>query len=132
MKATILFLLFPFLSAFGQQTPFRDGIYSNENEMVYAIEIYDNGTGVKMYLRENQDDKSIDYKIFNTGVIGKVKYKYFVQRLDGPKFSKRRQKELRIEMKDGIIVMQTYALLNNFYDTFTVYSDEIKYQSQSN
>ena len=132
MRVTILFLLFPFLMAFGQQTPFKDGMYVNNKEMVYAIEIGNNGTEVKLYLREDENDKATDYKIFNSGTIGRVKYKYFVQHLDGPKISQRRQKELRIEMKEGVIVMQTYALLNDFYDTFKVYSDEIEYQPQTN
>jgi hypothetical protein len=133
MNKIILLLLFPFLVSFGvEPSPFKDGKYINDKEMMYAVEIFNNGSEIKLFLQKDPNDKLHDYKTFISGKIVRIKHKYFIQRLDGTQFSKRRQKELEIENRDGKIVFQTYCILNDFYDTFTVYSDEIKYEFKDN
>ena len=132
MRKLFLLVILPFLGSFDEDPFPKDGKYLNDKEMVYAIEIFNNGTEIKFYLRENENDKSTDFKTFNTGKIVKIRNRYFIQRLDGPKFSKRQQEELLLQFKNGKISFFTYKLLNNFYDTFTVYSDDLYYEYQTN
>jgi hypothetical protein len=133
MKQLFLLLVIPFLvSSSAVPSPFKDGKYVNDSEMVYAVEIFNEGTEIRLYMQQDENDKSHDYKTFISGTIGRVKHKYFVQRLDGTHISKRRQKELEIKIEDGKIIMQTYCMLNDFYDKFKVYSDESKYEFKGN
>lgn len=133
MKITlILLLLVPMWVTHAQPSFPKDGKYLNDKEMVYAIEIFNEGTAIKFFLREDEKDRTADFKTFNTGKIVKIKERYFVQRLDGPKFSKRPQKELRLQFEGQQVSFATYKLLNNFYDTFTIYSDDLHYEYQSN
>jgi len=131
-KIFILLMMLPLLLSFEQEKPFKDGKYTNLDEMVYAVEIFDNGTKIRFYLRDDEKDKSYDMKTFISGDIRKVKYKYFIQRIDGTHISKRRQKELEMKTDGDAVVFQTYYLLNDFYDEFTVNSDELKFKPQSN
>src|SRR6187402_411409 len=95
MRQLFLLLVLPFLVSFSAgPSPFRDGKYVNDREMVYAVEIFNEGTEIRLYMQQDETDKSHDHKTFISGTIGRVKHKYFIQLLDGTHISKRRQKEL--------------------------------------
>ena len=126
-----LFLMIPLFS-FGPDETFKDGKYTNPDEMVYAVEIFENGSKIRMYLHDSETDNATDKKIFVTGEIVKIKYKYFVQRLIGTHFSKRRQQELEIKMEGTAVVFRKYNVMNNFYEKFPSNFDELKFQYQSN
>jgi hypothetical protein len=133
MNKIIILLLFPLLLSFkADPFPFKDGKYINDSEMMYAVEIFNEGTEIRLYMQQDENDKSHDYKTFISGTIGRVKRKYFVQHLDGTHISKRRQKELEIKIRDGKIVFNTYCVLNDFYDQFKAQSDELNYEFKGN
>ena len=131
MKSLFLFFMLPLLLAFEQDSPFKAGKYTNATSLIYAIEILDNGSRIKFFLKENENDKAGDTVFYNYGKIVRIKKRYFVQRIDGNHISKRRQKILEIKLKDNQIVFAANNLLNNFYDEYTLYSDDIKFDYQS-
>lgn len=131
MKPLFLFFMVPLLFAFEQDTPFKGGRYTNSSSLIYAIEILNDGSRIKFLLKENENDSANDSKFYNYGQIVRIKKRYFVQRMTGNHISKRQQKILEIKLKDNRIVFAANNLLNNFYDEYTLYSDDIIFDYQS-
>ena len=131
MKPLFLFFMVPLLLAFEQDSPFKGGRYTNATSLIYAIEILNDGSRIKFLLKENETDTAGDSKFYNYGEIVLIKKRYFVQRITGNHISKRQQKILEIKLKDNQIVFAANNLLNNFYDEYTLYSDDIKFDYQS-
>ncbi|SDJ83874.1 hypothetical protein [Flavobacterium noncentrifugens] len=129
MKRLFLFAMVPLLS-FQQDSPFKGGKYTNATSLIYAIEISNDGDRIKFFLKENENDAPGDAKFCVYGEIVRIKKHYFVQRLNGNHISKRQQKKLEMKLEGTTVIFAANNLLNDFYDDYTLYSDDIKFEYQ--
>lgn len=127
----IVLLLLPILMSFTQSESFKDGTYTNKSELIYGIEILNNSTQIKFYLRKSEDDKVMDWKTFKTGTIIKEKNKYYIQTINYDSRVYEKSEKLEFKIKDNIIEFKSFDLLKNFYPSVTIYSNKIKYQYSS-
>jgi len=130
MKKAIILFLIPFMMAFQQSETLKDGKYNNvkARDVVYAIEIFNNNTEIKFYLRENEDDESSDWKTFGVGKIVKVKDKYFIENITSKNIPYSTDKKVEMKIKGNIIQFKTFHLLSHLYSSFTQYSDNQQFE----
>jgi hypothetical protein len=130
MKNILLLLLLPLSTIYGQESPIKNGTYTNKSEMVYEITVV--GNDLTFYLKENENDEPGEHKIVSKGQIVAQKNKYFVENVTGDKVSNRKKEPLEIKVKDGALVFKSYNLFNAFYDTVIIYSNKVEFQPQPN
>ena len=120
----------PFMMAFQQSETLKDGTYLSvkDREVVYAIEILNNNTDIKFYLRENEADESSDWKTFGTGKIVKVKDKYFIENIISKNKPYSTDKKVEMKIKGNIIQFKTFHLLSHLYSSFSQFSDNIQFE----
>ena len=120
----------PFMMAFQQSETLKDGKYLSvkDREVVYAIEILNNNTDIKFYLRENEADESSDWKTFGTGKIVKVKDKYFIENIISKNKPYSTDKKVEMKIKGNIIQFKTFHLLSHLYSSFSQFSDNIQFE----
>lgn len=130
MKKVIILFLMPFIMAFQQSETLKDGKYLSvkDREVVYAIEILNNNTDIKFYLRENEADESSDWKTFGTGKIVKVKDKYFIENIISKNKPYSTDKKVEMKIKGTIIQFKTFHLLSHLYSSFSQFSDNIQFE----
>ena len=130
MKKVIILFLMPFMMAFQQSETLKDGRYLSlkDREVVYAIEILNNNTDIKFYLRENEADESSDWKTFGTGKIVKVKDKYFIENITSKNKPYSTDKKVEMKIKGTIIQFKTFHLLSHLYSSFAQFSDNIQFE----
>jgi hypothetical protein len=135
MKKVLILFLIPFMMAFQQSETLKDGKYHNvkARDVVYGIEIFNNNTEIKFYLRENEDDESSDWKTFGVGKIVKLKDKYFIENITSKNIPYSTDKKVEMKIKGNIIQFKTFHLLSHLYSSFTQYSDNQQFElKQSN
>lgn len=130
MKKVIILFLMPFMMAFQQSETLRDGKYLSvkDREVIYAIEISNNNTDIKFYLRENEADEYSDWKTFGTGKIVKVKDKYFIENIISKNKPYSTDKKVEMKIKGTIIQFKTFHLLSHLYSSFSQFSDNIQFE----
>lgn len=130
MKKVIILFLMPYMLAFQQSENLKDGKYHNikTRDVVYGIEIINNNTEIKFYLRENENDESSDWKTFGTGKIVKVKDKYFIENIISKNIPYNKDKKVEMKIKGDIIQFKTFNLLSHLYSSFTQYSDNQQFE----
>ena len=129
MNKILLLFLLPFLVAAQQDQTLKDGKYLafDKHDDIYAIEI-SNGSGIKFYFKENEDDKNYDYKIFGTGKIVKHIDKYFIENVTSKNRPYNKQAKIEMKVKGNILQFKTYKLMSQLYSSFVQYSDNLKFK----
>ncbi len=130
MNKILIFFLFPFLTTAQQDKMPKDGRYLAvyRQDVVYAIDISNNNTEIKFYIKENEEDKNYDYKIFGSGNIVKIKDKYFIENITSNNKPYDSHSKIEMKVKGNILQFKTYKLLSQLYSTFVQYSDNLKFE----
>lgn len=130
MKKLIILFLIPFMMAFQQSETLKDGKYLSvkDREVVYGIEILNNNTEIKFYLRKNEEDESSDWKTFGVGKIVKIKDKYFIENITSKNIPYSTDKKVEMKIKGNIIQFKTFNLLSHLYSSFSRFSDNLEFE----
>jgi hypothetical protein len=130
MKITTILFFLPFLMTAQQDETLKNGKYLaiDRHDDVYAIEISNNNTEIKFYIKENEEDKNYDYKIYGTGSIVKVNNKYFIENITSKNKPYDSDSKVEMKVKENILQFKTFKLMSRLYNTFVQYSDNLKFE----
>jgi hypothetical protein len=130
MKKIILLLILPFLLSFNQENQLKDGKYLSKypGDSIYGIEILNNNTEIKFYLREKEDDNSNDWKTFGVGKIVKIKDRYFIEDITSKNNPYDKEQKVEMKVKGSSIEFKTLNLMSHLFNSFIRYSNNLKFE----
>lgn len=134
MKKIILLLLVPILLSFNQEKNLREGDYYNidNNDYIYGLNINSDFSQIKLFFYEDLRNPIKDWKNFRKGKLIKIKNKYFIQDFESDLLPSKIDEQIEMKIKNNVIEFDSYKLLHNFFPSFTIFSNKIKFSQESN